>query len=191
MSLLNGLTALGSGLNAFAGSAAMDAETPTRMPLLNSTPASDPDASAPAAQDRPAGDKVAPTTNLKVPAELLPLYQAASRRTGIPIDVLVAQAKQESGFDPNIVSSTGGIGLHQIQPSTARDPGYGMRGIDPATLKDPAVNIAFAADYLKAKAGGDVDWDDPKAVDAALKAYNGGGDARYVEHVRRQMGAVS
>lgn len=189
MSFLNGLTSLGSGLNAFAGSAAVDAEAPIRMPLLNSTPAPDPD--APVAQDKPAQDKATPTTSIKVPTELLPLYQAAAKRTGIPIDVLVAQAKQESGFDPNIVSSTGGIGLHQIQPSTARDPGYGMRGIDPATLKDPVVNIAFAADYLKAKAGGDVDWNDPKAVDAALKAYNGGGDARYVEHVRRQMGAVS
>lgn len=193
MSFLNGLSGLGAGLNVFAGNAAKDAmdQPAPRTPLLSSAPPAAPEATPPAASDAPAPDAPAPSGgSAKVPADYLPIYEAASKRTGIPVDVLVAQGKQESNFDPNVVSSTGGIGLHQIQPSTARNPGYGLSPIDPASLKDPATNIAFAADYLKARAGNNVDWTDPKQVDAALHAYNGGGDPRYVQNVRRYMGAA-
>ena len=65
-----------------------------------------------------------------------------------------------------------------------------MRGVDPATLKDPAANIAFAADYLKARAGQNADFSNPSIVNTALAAYNGGGDPRYVQNVRRYMGAT-
>jgi soluble lytic murein transglycosylase-like protein len=194
VSLLNGLGAFGASLSAFASHAAADAEaTPTRAPLLNSTPAapasveSTPPAAAAAAAPAPAASGRAGS----VPAEYLPLYEAASKRTGIPVDVLIAQARQESGFDPNVVSGTGGIGLHQIQAATARDPGYGLAAVDPATLKDPRVNIAFAADYMRARAGPGADFNDPRTVNAALAAYNGGGDPRYVQNVRRYIGAVA
>jgi soluble lytic murein transglycosylase-like protein len=169
------------------------ADAPTRTPLLSS-PA--PATAAPTQEPTPGTAPAAPAAVPQVvkigadavPADLLPIYQAAAKRTGIPIDVLIAQGKQESNFDPTVVSTTGGIGLHQIQASTARDPGYGLKGIDPATLKDPAVNINFAADYLKAKAG-DIDFSNPKSVNMALAAYNGGGDPNYVANVRRYMGA--
>lgn len=182
MSLLNGISSLGSGLNTFADNASKDAETQVRVPLLNSAP------SAPPAQSSPA-PATAAATPANVPAALLPIYQDAAKRTGIPVDVLVAQAKQESGMNPDAVGSAGEIGLHQIKPSTAANPGYGLKGIDPATLKDPAVNVNFAADYLKAKAG-NPNFNDPAAVDAALKAFNGGGDANYVANVRSHMGAT-
>lgn len=184
MSLLNGISSLGAGLNELAGNGLKDAETQVRIPLLNSGPAASSEQASTATPDT----KAAAPTN--VPTDLLPLYQAASKRTGIPIDVLIAQAKQESGFNPNAVGSAGEIGLHQIKPSTASDPGFGMKGIDPATLKDAAVNINFAADYLKARAGDGVDFSNPAAVDAALKAFNGGGDPRYVQNVRRHMGVA-
>jgi soluble lytic murein transglycosylase-like protein len=186
MSLLNGFSELGSGLSAFAGNGLKDEEIQRRMPLMSRAPTSD---AAPTAEQIPAADapKAAPAN---VPVDLLPLYQAASKRTGIPVDVLIAQAKQESNFNQDAVGSAGEIGLHQIKPSTASDPGFGLKGIDPATLKDPAVNINFAADYLKARAGDGVDFSNPAAVDAALKAYNGGGDPRYVQNVRRHMGAA-
>lgn len=182
MSLLNGISGIGSGLTVFASNGLKDAEMQTRVPLLSSAP-------APVAQ--PAPPVAAPTpAPANVPADLLPIYQSAAKRTGIPVDVLVAQAKQESNFNPDAVGSAGEIGLHQIKPSTAANPGYGLKGIDPATLKDAAVNINFAADYLKARAGNGVDFSDPAAVDAALKAYNGGGDPNYVANVRRHMGAA-
>jgi soluble lytic murein transglycosylase-like protein len=187
MSLLNGFSGLGSGLSAFANNALKDEETRIRTPLINSTPAVA--AAEPAKDAVPDAAAVAGKPSVVAPADLLPLYQAASKRTGIPVDVLIAQAKQESNFNPDAIGSAGEIGLHQIKPSTASSPGYGLRGIDPATLKDPAVNIAFAADYLKAKAG-NPNFNDPAAVDAALRAFNGGGDKNYVANVRRHMGAA-
>lgn len=183
MSLLDGLSGLGSGISAMAGAGLKDEERRITRPLISSAPAPDaPQAApteAPAAQDKPGN----------VPADLLPIYQAASKRTGIPIDVLIAQGKQESNFQTDAVGSAGEIGLHQIKPSTAADPGFGLKGIDPASLKDAATNINFAADYLKAKAG-NPNFNDPAAVDAALKAYNGGGDPRYVQNVRRHIGTT-
>ncbi len=125
-----------------------------------------------------------------VPQEYLPYYQEASTRTGIPVNVLIAQGMQESRMNPNAIGGAGEIGLHQIKPSTAKDPGFGMTGIDPATLSNPRVNINFAADYLKARGGPRVDFSDPHTVDAALKNYNGGGDPNYVQNVRRYMGGA-
>jgi soluble lytic murein transglycosylase-like protein len=191
MSLINGFSSLGSGLNAFADGAAKDAEAQTRAPLLNSAPAataleSTPPSSSPAQAAQAA---LASVTPANVPPDLLPIYQAAAKRTGIPVDVLIAQGKQESGFNPSAVGSAGEIGLHQIKPSTAANPGYGVAAIDPKTLSDPATNINFAADYMRAKAG-NPNFNDPKSVDAALKSFNGGGDPNYVANVRSHMGAT-
>jgi transglycosylase-like protein with SLT domain len=127
------------------------------------------------------------TGGAAVPAAFLPYYQEASARTGIPASVLIAQGQQESGMNPAAVGSAGEIGLHQIKPSTAKDPGFGMSGIDPATLRDPRTNINFAADYLKARAGPRADFSNPTTVAAALKNYNGGGDPNYVQNVLHRM----
>lgn len=139
----------------------------------------------------PAAGTVAPQASnagdAAMPPEYAPFYQEASARTGIPIPVLVAQARQESGFNPNATGQAGEIGLHQILPSTAQKPGFGMVGVDPASLRDPRTNINFAADYLKARGGPRTNFADPATVDAALKNYNGGGDPNYVANVRRYM----
>jgi hypothetical protein len=185
VSLLNGLGGLGSGLGTFAVDALKDqvndADRTARTPLLSAAP---PPADPIVAAAPPAAGS---TAVAGVPPDLLPIYQAASKRTGIPVDVLIAQGKQESGFNPNAVGSAGEIGLHQIKPSTGRDPGFGMRGIDPATLKDPTVNINFAADYLKARAGEAANLSNPADVDRALAAYNGGGNPNYVANVRQHL----
>jgi hypothetical protein len=109
-----------------------------------------------------------------IPADLLPFYKEASAKTGIPIEVLAAKDQQESGFDNSRVGKAGEIGISQIMPSTARDPGFGMAAIDPEKLKDPRTNILYGAEYLKARGG--------------LAAYNGGGDPNYVKHVTDRMG---
>ncbi len=160
MSFLDGLGGFGSGLATFAGNALKDEETrastPERKPLLNSAP------TAPAEDTPEVAPKYGATAKIGgMPAEYMPLYEEAAKRTGIPIDVLIAQAKQESNFNPKAIGGAGEIGLHQILPSTARDPGFGMRGVDPASLRDPAANIAFAADYLKARAGQNADFSNP------------------------------
>ena len=121
--------------------------------------------------------------------EFLPFFEQASRETGIPVELLVAQARQESSLRPNVVSRTGGQGLMQIQPSTARDPGYGVAPIAPDRVFDPESNIMFGARYLAARgrAAGVTDWNDPVQRARGLQAYNGGGDPNYVRNVERHM----
>lgn len=124
----------------------------------------------------------------QIPDALLPHFQRASAETNIPIPVLAAVARQESGFRPNAVGDDGkSTGTMQVQARTARDPGFGVAPIDPAKLNDPGENIMFGARYLagRAKAAGVTDWYDPAQRALALKAYNGGGDPNYVNHVER------
>jgi soluble lytic murein transglycosylase-like protein len=125
----------------------------------------------------------------EVPKEYLPFYQEASARTGIPVDVLIAQHRQESGFNAGAVGKAGEIGVGQIKPSTAAAPGGGVQPIDPATLKDPRTNINFAADYLKSRLPPGADAKDPAALRVALARYNGGGDPNYVANVTRYLPA--
>lgn len=187
MSLLNGIAGFASGLSNFSGAALTD--DTNRKSLMNST-STDATAAAPAPAAAPASTPApaAATSVAGVPSQYLPIYEAASKRTGIPLDILIAQGKQESGFNPNAIGSAGEIGLQQVKPSTAANPGYGLKGIDPATLKDPTVNINFAADYMKARAG-NPNFNDPASVDAALQSYNAGGDPNYVANVRSHLGA--
>ena len=123
------------------------------------------------------------------PADLMPHFQAASAATGVPVPLLVAQAKQESGFNPNATGAAGEVGIMQIKPSTAQQPGYGVLPADPASLRDPAKNIMFGAQYLAARSPG-ANWNDPAQRDAALGRYNGGGDPNYAANVTRNLPAV-
>ena len=122
---------------------------------------------------------------ITVPDELIPHFTAASEATGVPVPVLAAQAKQESRFRPDATGAAGEVGIGQILPSTARNPGYGMQGVDPAELRDPAKNIMFQAQYMKGIGDkfGVKDWSDPEQTAKALRAYNGGGDPNYVQNV--------
>ena len=54
------------------------------------------------------------------PPDLMQHFEAASAETGIPVPVLVAQARQESNFNPQARGRAGEIGVMQIMPSTAR-----------------------------------------------------------------------
>lgn len=132
-----------------------------------------------------------------VPSDLMAHFQAASDETGVPLNYLLGTAQQESGFNPQAVSPTGARGIMQVLPSTAARPGYGMEGMNPDDLFDPGKNIRFGARYLLARArantGGNVDWNNPQHVAAALRSYNGpvgaGGDPNYVNAVMRNAGA--
>lgn len=121
--------------------------------------------------------------------DLMQHFQVASARTGVPVPVLVAQAQQESNLNPDAVGKAGEVGVMQVHPRTARDPGFGLAPVDPATLRDPGRNIQFGADYLaaRAKAQGVTDWNDPKQRAAGLTAYNGGGDPNYAQNVEARL----
>ena len=127
--------------------------------------------------------------NTQVPQDWLPYFQEASQRTGIPADVLIAQMRQESGFNPALTGTSGEIGPAQVMPSTARSPGAGVAPVDPSMLRDPRTAINFQADYLKSRLPAGTSPSDPVALNRALYGYNGGGDKDYVAHVTRYLPA--
>jgi soluble lytic murein transglycosylase-like protein len=138
----------------------------------------------------PARGTGGPGATAQMPPEYLDHFRRASAETGIPMDVLIAQARQESSFNPNATGAAGEIGIFQIKPSTAQQPGFGLTGVDPGTLRDPGANIMFGARYLKARMG-QGDPNNPADQARALAAYNGGGDPNYVANVNRYRPGMS
>ncbi|HEY3942701.1 MAG TPA: NlpC/P60 family protein [Acidimicrobiales bacterium] len=74
-----------------------------------------------------------------VPAALAPLFVSAAATYGVPATVLVAVARQESGFSTTAVSSAGAQGLMQLMPQTAA--GLGVDPMDPAQAIDGAAQL--------------------------------------------------
>jgi len=97
---------------------------------------------------------------------------AASRRFGVDPYLLAAVMKVESGFDPDVVSRRGAVGLMQVLPSTAAElhsrPELGLPTANPAALRDPGINTMFGTAYLDQLAG---QFEDTRTV---LAAYNAG-----------------
>lgn len=94
--------------------------------------------------------------------DILNLLNAAADRYGLPRSLVVAVAQQESGGDPNAVSSAGAEGVMQLMPATAVSLGV-------SNPFDPAENIDGGVRYLSqlmAEFGGD--------PHLALAAYNWG-----------------
>ncbi len=71
-----------------------------------------------------------------------------AERYGVAPDLFERVIAVESGFDPGAVSPKGAIGIGQIMPATARDPGYGVTPL--RNPSDPMENMRFAAEYLAA-----------------------------------------
>ncbi|HEX2252587.1 MAG TPA: transporter substrate-binding domain-containing protein [Thermoanaerobaculia bacterium] len=70
-------------------------------------------------------------------------FRAWGRRTDIDWRLLVAQAFQESRFDPTARSWAGAVGVMQIMPRTALH--MGVKG----NLRDPEVSIRAGARYME------------------------------------------
>jgi len=98
--------------------------------------------------------------------DLITLY---AEQYGLDPDLFRRLVQQESGFDPNAVSSRGAVGLGQVMPETAQDPGYGVRPLAAEDLMDPAENLRFSAEYLSAMMR---EFDNNPRL--ALAAYNAG-----------------
>jgi soluble lytic murein transglycosylase len=90
-------------------------------------------------------------------------------RAGVDPLLVLAVMREESRFDPRVVSVAGAVGLMQLMPSTARgmDP-----TVTPDRLTDPETNIRLGTTYL-ARRLRDFDGD----VVLALAAYNAGAGA--------------
>jgi len=132
-----------------------------------------------------------PAGGLAIPDEYRTMVEEVAAARGIPPHVLAATLRQESGFNPEARGRAGEIGLGQILPSTARDPGFGLSPVREEDLRDPRRNIDFAASYIAAR-NPNVDWNNPVAAARALAAnYNAGGDPRYAENVIRFFPGVT
>lgn len=92
---------------------------------------------------------------------LRPLIARASEETGLPIALIDAVIRTESGYRPNAVSRTGARGLMQLMPGTAREVGVH----DPL---DPGQNILGGARYLRRM------YDLFGSLRLAIAAYNAG-----------------
>lgn len=69
------------------------------------------------------------------------LFKKAAQTTGWDWRLIASQCYQESGFDPNAVSSAGARGLMQIMPTTASALGL-------SRVENPEENVAAAARYI-------------------------------------------
>jgi hypothetical protein len=103
-----------------------------------------------------------------VPAQYDPLIREMSSSTGLPYDVIAAQASAESGFNPTARSPTGALGWLQFEPSTYN--AYAAQaGVGPGSEFNPAseakVYDVFMGKLLQQFHGN---------VRNALAAYNAG-----------------
>ena len=96
-----------------------------------------------------------------VPKRFVGLVQTAADSASISPALLAALIAQESGWNPQAVSSKGALGLAQLMPATARE-----LGVDP---RDPAANLLGGALYLR-RLLDSFDGD----IERALAAYNAG-----------------
>ncbi len=65
-------------------------------------------------------------------------------------ELIEAVIWQESRGNPRAISPVGALGLMQIMPATARDPGFGLSPVSPKDLFNPEVNRRFGEQYLGA-----------------------------------------
>ncbi|GMA60001.1 lytic transglycosylase domain-containing protein [Alicyclobacillus fastidiosus] len=102
------------------------------------------------------------TTASSTTRNIASLVDTAAAKYDLPSSLLSAVIQQESGFNPNALSSSGAQGLMQLMPSTAASLGV-------TNAFDPAQNIDAGAGYLRQllnQFGG--------SVPLALAAYNAG-----------------
>jgi soluble lytic murein transglycosylase-like protein len=132
---------------------------------------------APAAPTPPAGalrDRVVPMPAAILAADRLPprivvpadraglriAFVRFSRLAGVPSDLAMALAWQESGWQRNKVSSTRAVGVMQLMPDTVDFVSRQLLGTVPLDPRDPVANIRMGTRFLRYlldSHGGDVD----------------------------------
>ncbi len=73
-------------------------------------------------------------------------FRAAATQAGLPMELLLGVAKQESRFTPAVRSPVGATGLMQLMPETAAELAGGP--VPETVLEDPAGNASLGARYL-------------------------------------------
>ncbi len=70
----------------------------------------------------------------------------ANNRSGLPLEIVLAQAGAESSFRPWLAGDVGEIGLFQLKSVTANDQGLGK--YKASQVLDPALNTRLATTYM-------------------------------------------
>lgn len=97
------------------------------------------------------------------PGPFKDMAREAAEKHGVPVNLFYRLVRQESGWNPNAVSSKGAIGLGQLMPQTAQ-----RLGVDP---RNAGENLEGAARYLSQQYRRFGSWR------LALAAYNAGPEA--------------
>jgi len=113
------------------------------------------------------------------------LFRKYSGSAGWDWRLLAAMCYQESGFDPNAVSSMGAQGLMQLMPSTAD-----AMGVPRDKRFDPEQNISASARYIRKVSQSFTDIKDAEErIHFTLAAYNGGvGHVQDAQTLARKAG---
>jgi N-acetylmuramoyl-L-alanine amidase len=137
------------------------AARPTTRPAIRPTAAGLRDTVVPMPPATLAAARSAP--NIVVPADRAGLriaFLRLSRLAGVPSDLAMALAWQESGWQRNKVSSTRAVGVMQLMPDTVDFASTMLLGIPPLDPRDPVANIRMGTRFLRYlldSNGGDVD----------------------------------
>ncbi|HEV7534121.1 MAG TPA: transglycosylase SLT domain-containing protein [Acidimicrobiia bacterium] len=93
-----------------------------------------------------------PAPKIVVPADRAGLRLAFlrfSRLAGVPSDLAMALAWQESGWQRNKVSSTRAVGVMQLMPDTVDFVSTSLLGTAPLDPRDPVANIRMGTRFLR------------------------------------------
>ncbi len=83
------------------------------------------------------------------PRPYLPVVTAEAKRSGIPESLAYSIMREESAFDPRVVSAADAVGLMQLIVPTAKRMGKPLHlPGDAESLKRPEINIALGCRYL-------------------------------------------
>ena len=95
-------------------------------------------------------------------------FEEAANTYNVPVALLLAMGQVESGFDPNVVSGAGAIGIMQLMPGTAASLGV-------ENPYDPRQNIMGGAKYVAQLIEQFRDF--PNALELVIASYNAGPQA--------------
>jgi len=93
-----------------------------------------------------------PAPKITVPSDRAGLRSAFlqfSRLAGVPSDLAMALAWQESGWQRNKVSSTQAVGVMQLMPDTVDFVSTQLLGVKPLNPRDPIANIRMGTRFLR------------------------------------------
>ena len=86
---------------------------------------------------------------LAYPRAYAPLIDDVARERAVPAELVRAVAREESSFDPGVVSTAMAYGLIQVIPKTAKMHAKALSlPSDPASLKLPEVNLRIGSHFL-------------------------------------------